>query len=206
MRRGIIKKLRRWFLSGIAVILPVGVTVFVLLKLFQLLDGIFAKIIIWVFGREIPGIGLLLIILLVLIIGILASNLFGKRLIGWFQKIITKVPIVKTVYKPVNKIVSAISDDKTKSFQKVVAVEFPMKGTQSIGFITNDRISIDNVGKLCVFIPTTPNPTNGFLVIMDEKDVIELDISVSEGLNAVVSIGSAVHGNLNTLKTKVSKK
>lgn len=192
-------------MSGIAVILPVSVTVFVLLKLFQLLDGIFAKIIIWVFGREIPGIGLLLIILLVLIIGILASNLFGKKLIGWFQKVITRVPIVKTIYKPVNKIVSAISDDKTKSFQKVVAVEFPMKGTQSIGFITNDRISIDNAGKLCVFIPTTPNPTNGFLVVMDKDDVTELDMSVSEGLNAVVSIGSAIHGNINTVKTKVSE-
>lgn len=179
--------------------MPVGVTVFVLLKLFQLLDGIFAKIIIWAFGREVPGIGVLAIILLILIIGILASNLFGKRLIGWFQRIITKVPIVKTIYKPVNKIVSAISDDKTKSFQKVVAVEFPMKGTQSIGFITNDRISIDSVGKLCVFIPTTPNPTNGFLVIMDKDDVTELDMSVSEGLNAVVSIGSAMHGKINTL-------
>lgn len=164
-----------------------------------------AKIIIWTFCREIPGIGLLLIILLVLIIGMLASNLFGKKLIGWFQKVITKVPIVKTIYKPVNKIVSAISDDKTKSFQKVVAVEFPMKGIQSIGFITNDRLSIDNVSKLCVFIPTTPNPTNGFLVVMDKDDVTELDMSVSEGLNAVVSIGSAIHGNINTVKTKVSE-
>jgi uncharacterized membrane protein len=197
------RKLKRWFLSGLAVIAPVGVTLFILFKIFEILDGILSKAIVSIFGEKIPGVGLVAIILLILIIGMATSNIFGKRIFGWIQKIISKIPIVKIVYKPIQKIVSAFSNDKSKSFQKVVLVEFPMKGMQNIGFITNDNVSIEGSDKICVFIPTTPNPTNGYLVVMDYEKVVELDISVSEGLNYVISIGSIMHGDLKTLKPSV---
>ena len=198
------KNIRKWFLTGIAAILPVGVTIFVLMWLFNLLDGILAGPVMWIFRREVPGIGLLAIIILIFVVGMFASNMFGKKMVNWLQKMLAKIPIIGTIYKPVSKIASGVSSEKSKSFQKVVTVEFPSKGTTSIGFITNDRISFAGDNKVCVFIPTTPNPTNGFLVFVEKEDVTELDVSLSEGLNMVISIGSAIHGDIS-LKNEADK-
>lgn len=194
------KKIKKWFLSGLAVIIPLVVTIFALTWLFKLLDGLLKEVVIWAFGKETPGVGLLLILVLIFCVGILTSNIFGKKIVGYLQKNIGKIPIVKTIYNPVAEIISGITSEKSQSFQKVVLVEFPMKGIKSIGFITNDNISVDNQDQICVFIPTTPNPTNGFLTMIDKENVEILDISINEGLNMVVSIGSALQGNINTKK------
>ena len=186
------KALRKWFLAGIAVALPLVVTIYVLGWLFNLLDGILAEPIHLIFGKDIFGVGALAIVLLILIIGMLTSNYIGKKMVGWFHALLEKIPIVGNVYKPVSKIAASISSEKSKSFQKVVTVEFPSKGMLSIGFITNEDVAFGGNDKVCVFIPTTPNPTNGFLIFVDKENVTELDISVSEGLNMVVSIGSAI--------------
>ncbi len=119
------KKLRKWFLAGLAVVLPAGITIYVLLWLFNLADGILSKPVLWIFGREMPGVGLAAIIIVLLIIGMLTSNFVGKKLVGWFHSLIEKIPIVGNVYKPVSKIAASISAEKSRSFQKVVAVEFP---------------------------------------------------------------------------------
>lgn len=186
------KTIRRWFLAGIAVVLPLGVTVFVLIWLFNLLDGILAAPVSWVFGRDVPGVGLLAIVVLLFVTGMLTSNLIGKKMVGWLHKLVAKIPIIGSIYKPISKIATSFSSENSKNFQSVVTVEFPTKGITSIGFITNDEIAFGGDDKVCVFIPTTPNPTNGFLVFVEKEDVTELDVSVSEGLNMVVSIGSAI--------------
>ena len=190
------KKIERWFLSGIAVVLPVAVTVFVLIWLFNLLDGILNNFIKKIFNIDIPGLGLLALIIIIFLVGMFTSNFIGKKITGWFENIIGKIPLIKTVYNPVRKIISGLSSEKTDSFQKVVLVEFPQKGRKSIGFITNSDFSVDEKENVSVFIPTTPNPTNGFLIIVDRKDVEVLDMTVNEGLNAVVSIGSALEGDI----------
>jgi uncharacterized membrane protein len=194
------RKIERWFLSGIAVVLPVAVTVFVLIWLFNLLDGILRNLIDRLFGINIPGLGLLVLIVIIFLVGIFTSNFIGRKITGWFQKIIGKIPLFKTVYNPVRKIISGLSGEKTESFQQVVLIEFPQEGRKSIGFITNSDFSIDEGENVSVFVPTTPNPTNGFLIIVDKKDVEVLDMSVNEGLNAVVSIGSALEGNIKYKK------
>lgn len=190
------KKIERWFLSGIAVVLPVAVTIFVLIWLFNLLDGILNNFIKRIFNIDIPGLGLLALIIIIFLVGMFTSNFIGKKITGWFENIIGKIPLIKTVYNPVRKIISGLSSEKTDSFQKVVLVEFPQKGRKSIGFITNSDFSVDEKENVSVFIPTTPNPTNGFLIIVDRKDVEVLDMTVNEGLNAVVSIGSALEGDI----------
>lgn len=190
------KNIRKWFLSGIAVVLPVGVTIFVLIWLFNLLDGILAEPVSWAIGMEIPGVGLLAILIIIFVVGILTSNYIGKKMAGWFHALVTKIPIVGNVYKPVSKIANSLSSENTKSFQSVVTVEFPSKGIFSLGFITNDNVAFGGDDKVCVFIPTTPNPTNGFLVFVEKEQVTELDISVPEGLNMVVSIGSVIPDNV----------
>ena len=194
------KKIEKWFLSGIAVVLPVAVTIFVLVWLFNLLDGILRDLINKIFKVDIPGLGLLVLILLIFLIGMFTSNFVGRKITGWFEKIIGKIPLIKTVYNPVRKIISGLSSEKTESFQKVVMVEFPQKGRKSIGFITNSNFTLEGEEKISVFVPTTPNPTNGFLIIVDRKDVEILDMTVNEGLNTVVSIGSAIEGNIDIEK------
>lgn len=194
------KKIEKWFLSGLAVVLPVAVTGFVLVWLFNLLDGILKNLIKKIFGWTIPGLGLLVLLALIFIIGVFTSNFVGKKIAGWFEKIMGKIPLIKTIYNPIRKIISGLSSEKADSFQKVVSIDFPKKGIKSIGFITNSSFSIKGEDKISVFIPTTPNPTNGFLVLVDRNDVEVLDITVNEGLNMVVSIGSAIEGNLDTEK------
>ncbi len=198
-----LKKIERWFLSGIAVVLPVAVTIFVLIWLFNLLDGILRDLINKIFKVDIPGLGLLVLILLIFLIGMFTSNFVGRKITGWFEKIIGKIPLIKTVYNPIRKIISGLSSEKTESFQKVVMVEFPQKGRKSIGFITNSNFTLKGEEKISVFVPTTPNPTNGFLIIVDRKDVEILDMTVNEGLNTVVSIGSAIEGNIDIEKGNI---
>jgi len=200
------KKIKKWFLSGIAVVLPVAVTIFVLIWLFNLLDGVFRALIKRIFDIDILGLGLLVLILLIFLIGMFASNFVGKKITIWFEKIIGRIPLIKTVYTPVRKIISGLSSEKTESFQKVVLVEFPQKGCKSIGFITNSSFSVDEKDNISVFIPTTPNPTNGFLIIVDRNDVEVLDMTVNEGLNAVVSLGSALEGDIKFEKDNKNDK
>ncbi|MBN1624364.1 MAG: DUF502 domain-containing protein [Clostridia bacterium] len=194
------KLIRKWFLSGIAILLPVGLTAFVLVWIFNLLDGILRGIVSKIFGKEIPGLGLLILFIIIFIVGMLTSNFVGGKIAGWFEKLVGKIPLIKTVYNPIRKITSGLSSDKNESFKKVVLIEFPKAGTKSIGFITNSDFSICGTDKLSVFIPTTPNPTNGFLVLVEKDDVEILDITVNEGLNMVVSMGSAIEGDLKTKK------
>ena len=190
------KKIKKWFLSGIAVVLPVAVTVFVLIWLFNLLDGILRNLIDRIFGVNIPGLGLLALLIIIFLIGMFTSNFVGRKITGWFEKLIGNIPLIKAVYNPIRKIISGLSSEKADSFQKVVLVEFPQKGRKSIGFITNSNFSVDEKDNISVFVPTTPNPTNGFLIIVDRKDVEVLEMTVNEGLNAVVSIGSALEGDI----------
>ena len=192
------KLIRKWFLSGIAILLPVGLTAFILVWLFNLLDGILSGIVSKIFGKEIPGLGLLILLITIFIVGMLTSNFVGGKITGWFEKLVGKIPLIKTVYNPIRKITSGLSSDKNESFKKVVLIEFPKEGTKSIGFITNSDFSIKGEEKISVFIPTTPNPTNGFLVLVDKKDVEILDVTVNEGLNMVVSMGSAFEGDIKT--------
>jgi uncharacterized membrane protein len=196
------RKIEKWFLSGLAVVLPVAITIFVLIWLFNLLDGILRNLIDRLFGINIPGLGLLVLIIIIFLIGMFTSNFIGRKITGWFEKLIGKLPLFKTVYNPMKKIISGLSGEKTESFQKVVLIEFPQKGHKSIGFITNSDFSVDERENISVFVPTTPNPTNGFLIIVDRKDVEVLDMTVNEGLNAVVSIGSTLEGDISFKKDK----
>jgi len=195
------KKIRTWFLSGLSVILPIGLTVFVLSKLFYFLDGILREWVVRTFGVDIPGLGLIFVVFIVLVVGMITSNFFGKKIVKFGETILGKIPFIKTIFNPIREIVSNLSANKSGSFKQVVLLDFPMKGTKSIGFITSDQLSVNDEKKMAVFIPTTPNPTNGYLVIVEKGTVEVLDITVEEGLKMIVSMGSAMCRNFNTLDT-----
>lgn len=197
------KSFRKWFLSGIATILPLGITVLVLIWVFNLFDGALEKPMIWILGRKIPGLGLLVFVTFVILVGMLTSNLIGKKIAQWGESLLSRIPLINIIYNPIKDVVTTLSNNKSKSFQRVALVEFPSKGIKSIGFVTNSSFTIDGKEKLSVFIPTTPNPTNGFLVIMEKNNVTLLDIPIDEGIKMVVSMGSVMKDNIDTLKEDI---
>ena len=191
-QRGVLSWLRRRFVVGFLVALPLVVTLFFARFLFQLMDRWFRPISRQLFEREIPGIGLLLVIAALLVLGIVATNMIGGRLLGLFERLLARVPLLSPIYQGARQITEAIQIRETAEFRKVVLLEFPKAGVRSIGFVTRE---LGRGTKLCdepsymVFVPTTPNPTSGFLVAAPKRDVTVLDISVEEGVKMLISGG-----------------
>lgn len=187
------KRLRKLFVTGLFVLLPVVATIYILLFLFNIFDGLFRGVLQTVFGRSLPGVDVVFTLLLVLLTGFLATNIIGKKIIVSLEKMIGKVPVMNSVYSALKQVVDAFSPDQTNAFQRVAMVEYPRKGTWSIGFVTG--ISSGEVQRktehevLNIFIPTTPNPTSGFLIFVPKQDVIFLEMSVEDGLKLIISGG-----------------
>lgn len=179
------------FLTGFFAILPMGLTVWLLYKVVIIGDAFFEKILLQYLDKPIPGLGFAITILLIFVIGILVNSLLGKKLRTLVELLFLKLPIIKTIYTPLKDITDNFSKKGSSNFKKVVFINFPNdKLSKSLGFITKENIVINEEVKTAIFIPTTPNPTNGFLIYLNKDDYTELDISVEEALKTIVSIGS----------------
>ena len=188
--KSILKRLGSWFLAGIFVIVPIGATVLILLWLFNWIDDILQPVIVHFWGQRIPGVGFGVIVVLIFVAGVIASNFFGKRLVSYSERyVINKIPVIGQLYKGIKQILESFSKSSKNGFLKVVMVEFPRKGIKAIGFITNETVTESGVKQYYVFIPTSPNPTGGFLQIMTEEEIIWTKLSVDEGLKLVISAG-----------------
>ncbi len=192
--RSIGRFLRSRLLAGILVLVPIGVTYFVLKWVFNTLDNILAPYIQELIGRDIPGVGLAATIVLVLLAGLFGTNVLGKHLLVYFDKGLSRVPVVAGIYTSTKQFMEAIGTANTKSFKRVVMVEYPRKGLLTFGFVTKDVYTM--MGKdgsktevMNVFVPSTPNPTTGFLIVVQKSQVIGLDLSVEDGVKLVVSGG-----------------
>ncbi len=193
--------LRKYVIAGLLVWLPLAATVVIIKLVIDLLD----KIILFLpleyrpeslFGFSIPGFGLILAIGVLLLTGMLATNLLGRQIVSLWEAILSRIPIVRSIYNAVKQIASTVLTSKGKSFRKVVMAEYPRKGIWSIGFLTNDDVAVNCEGiedhMLAVFLPTTPNPTSGFILLFAKQDIIELDMSVEDGFKFIISIGVVV--------------
>jgi len=184
------KKIRTHFLAGILVILPIGLTVWIFVWIFTGIDDFIQRIVIRpIFGHEITGVGFAITVVLIYVVGLIASNVVGRRLIRYGESLLAKVPIARTLYTAFKQILGSFSEPRQTGFMQVVLVEFPRRGTRTIGFITNEQSDESGRKLLNVFIPTSPNPTSGFLQILDEDEVIRTNISVDAALKMVVSGG-----------------
>ena len=189
-------KIRNLFLTGLAVILPAIITIWALIWLFKLVDGILGSIIYPIIGQQIWGLGFVSTFLLIIGMGAIAEHIDGKKMLIKIESIIDKIPIARNIYNPTKQVVEAFGGKKT-SFQKVVMGEYPRKGMWAIGFVTNDDVAhkIKVEGKdleahwMCVFFPTTPNPTSGYFVLVPRNDIKTLDMTVEQGLRMIVSGG-----------------
>ncbi|STY29332.1 transmembrane protein [Legionella wadsworthii] len=190
--------LRRYLLAGLVVWLPILVTIGVLRFIIDLLDNTLALIPKayqpeQLIGHYIPGFGVILSLVILIATGIIATNYFGQRLVAWGESILVRIPLVRSIYKTVKQVINAVLSTNSEAFRKVVLVEYPRKGMWSIAFQTGtansaiaDRI---NEELISIFIPTTPNPTSGFLMMLPRNDVIEMDMSIDEALKFIISLG-----------------
>lgn len=193
-------KIRNVFLTGIFALLPLVVSYYFLDFLFNSMTGFVLPYIDTLDLKYSIGmpmftkkmISFFLFLLIVFLAGIITKNYFGKKLIIYFERIIEKIPLVKTVYNATKQIIVTFQSTKTDTFKKVVLVEYPRKGLYSVGFVTNNRNILQD-GKeydyYSVFIVTTPNPTSGFIIIVPKSDVIVIDISVQDAFKYIMSAG-----------------
>ena len=202
------RQLRNLFITGLLVLVPLGTTVWIVYKLFDLADRNirnlfqphFNTLCQYFFDRTFPippyGVGVVVTLLVILAAGLLARNLIGRRLISLLEKLMLRVPVVRQIYVAIKQISEAFLHRKRKLFNETVLIEYPRRGIYSIGFVTSEapstfkqRIASD---LLCVFVSTTPNPTSGVLVMVPRRDVIPLNIPVEEGMKMVISAGIVV--------------
>lgn len=191
--------MRRYLLAGIVVWMPIWVTYVVIRFVVGLLDGSLALIPKpyqpeQLIGHPIPGLGFILTMIIVLLTGVLATNFLGHRLVASWEKLLARIPVIRSIYSAVKQVVQAFTQPASGSFRKVLLVEYPRKGIWSVGFQTASQFTkAPQEGNMVpVFIPTTPNPTSGFLIIVPEQETIHLDMSIEEAFKLIVSLGVAM--------------
>ncbi len=190
--------LKKYIIAGLLVWLPFAATVVIVKLLIDLLDKTMLLLPpewhpVALVGFSIPGFGIILALSILLLTGMLAANLFGRRFVEIWERILNKIPLVRSIYSSIKQISNTIFDPSGKSFRKVVMLQYPRKGVWSIGFLTNDNVgdemsAVDD-RLVAIFIPTTPNPTSGFIVMVRNDEITELDMSVEEGFKFIISIG-----------------
>ncbi len=183
------RKLRAQFLTGIIVIVPITLTVWVLVWIFLTIDSILRPVIVFMFGWAVPGVGFAVTILLIYLAGVIASNVGGRALIHYGETLLAKLPVVRQLYTSIKQILEGFSTPGKTGLMQVVLVEFPRKGMRTIGFITNESSDESGNKVINIFIPTSPNPTSGFLQIVREEEIIRTTIPVNEALKMVISAG-----------------
>lgn len=203
MTQKLSKKIQRYFLTGIVVLTPIVLTIYIFWKIFIIFDNWMAGVLQFLFVRilgitnyyhRIPGLGILVMILLIILVGILTRLYVGRKLLDLGNWIAGKIPFFNSIYMTLKQIVEALFSDKGEVFRKAVLIEYPRKGIYSIGFMTQDtRGEVQNRAPkdlISVFIPTTPNPTSGFLLFVPKEDAIELKMSIEDAIKLIVSGGA----------------
>jgi uncharacterized membrane protein len=192
--------LRRYLMAGLLVWVPLGVTLLIVAFLVDLMDQTLLLLPTAIqpehlLGFRIPGLGLVLTAIVVLVTGMVVTNLFGMQLFTIGERLLQRIPLVRSIYASVKQVTESMFSSG-KSFRKVVLVEYPRKGMWSLAFQTGagaDEISRKTGQEIVnIFIPTTPNPTSGFFLMVPRDDVIELDMNVDQGLKMLLSVGVVV--------------
>lgn len=194
--KAVFRRLRNWFFTGLVLLLPFALTFYVLTIGFHWLDAILGGFAARTVGRQIPGLGLIASLLLVLVAGAVASNLIGRRLLGWGETVLLKVPVFRSVYSTMKQVVDAFAGQDKSAFKEVVMIEYPRKGIYSVGFYTGN--GFEEAGAktgedwVTVFVPTVPNPTSGFFVLVPRREVVWLSMSVEDAIKMTISAGCII--------------
>jgi uncharacterized membrane protein len=185
--------IRRQFLAGVLVVVPLILTYVVLRFLFEAVDGILSPLIFKLLGYNIPGLGIITTILIILLTGFLTRNIIGSKLYHYGDRMLSRTPLIRIFYLAAKQLIEAVSVPNIKTFKEVVMIEYPRKGLYAIGFATTQIRFINGKdggrGLTGVFIPSTPTPMTGIIVFIAEEEINRLKITVEEGLKLIVSGG-----------------
>jgi uncharacterized membrane protein len=190
--------IRRYFVTGLLIWVPLAITAWVLSLIVGTMDQSL-RLLPSAFhpknslGVDVPGMGVILTLLIIFITGVLAANFIGQRLVVWWERLLTKIPVVNSIYNSVKQVSDTLFSSSGNAFRKALLVQYPREGSWTIAFLTGqpggdvtNHLQGDYVS---VYVPTTPNPTSGFFLMMPKQDVIELDMSVDEALKYIISMG-----------------
>ena len=188
------RRLRRYFLVGLVVMAPVGVTIWILRWLFETLDAILGIPLREVIGFRIPGLGLVLLVIFVLLVGFIVHLAAGRQLLRWWNAALLKFPLVGRIYSAVRQIVQTILGSHRTLFVRTVLIPYPTDGLWAVAFVTREDPPemVQVLGEPCVnvFVPTTPNPTSGFMLVVPKSKTREVDTTVEEAMKLVISAGA----------------
>lgn len=193
--RSLLKHLKKKFGTGLLVVIPLGITLFILRFLFNLADGVLAPAIqrtahfFFGEGHYIPGLGMIAGVLVIYIAGVVATNMFGRRLVDYWEGLLSRIPIVKSIYTSSKQILHVFSAGKEGNFRRAVYVQFPMENSYSLAFVTNTVRTESGKRYHTVFIPTSPNPTSGYVLILEENKVYPAAFGVEEAMKIIMSGG-----------------
>jgi len=205
MRKKIRKSIKGVLLTGIAAIIPVGVTLYILYLIIGMMNNL-VKIIPARFHPDqvlpfhLPGLGVIITFILIFIVGLVTKSYLGKKLIALGERVVGKIPLVRGIYNALKQFVDAVFSDKGQGFKRAVLIEYPRKGLYSIAFVTSfsrGEVQVKTEQRCVnVFVPTTPNPTSGFYIMVPETDMINLDMTVEEAFTLIMSGGIVSPGDI----------
>ncbi len=192
-------KLKKYFLTGLLVVVPISMTVLVIRWLFRFINSLLISVLPEIlrpevlYGIPVPGISLVATFLLILLVGVLAANIFGRSLVTFSENLVDRIPLVKGVYTLFKQVSDTVLKRDHGAFRKVVLIEYPRKEIWAVAFVTGkstgevQRVTAENL--VNVFVPTTPNPTSGFYILVPEEDLIVLKMTVEEAFKLIISGG-----------------
>ena len=202
--------MRKWLFSGLLTLVPLVITLWVLDWVVSTLDQTLRILPeAWqpqqLLGMNIPGLGVLFALLIVLSIGALASNFIGNKLVNWWHALLHRIPVVRSIYSGVKQVSDTLFSEKGNAFRKALLVQWPREGMWTIAFLTGQpggdvARHLNGQDYVSVFVPTTPNPTGGYFVMVHKRDCVELTMSVDEALTYVISMGVIVPGGPKALE------
>jgi len=190
--------IRRYFVTGLLIWVPLAITAWVLSLIVGTLDktlhvlpsAFHPK---QTLGVDLPGAGVILTLLIIFLTGVLAANFIGQRLVKWWELLLARIPVVNSIYNSVKQVSDTLFSSSGNAFRKALLVQYPREGSWTIAFLTGqpggDVVTHLKGDYVSVYVPTTPNPTSGFFLMMPKQDVIELDMSVDEALKYIISMG-----------------
>jgi len=204
------RSFKQYFITGLLVWLPMGITIWVLTWLVGLLDGIFLAVLYAAdtlipgihkaaeYLRGVPGMGVFLVMVVIVATGVFVANMFGQWWLHKWHGLMNRIPVVRTIYTSVKQVADTLFSGSGNAFSKALLVQYPRQGSWTIAFLTGTPSGevaqhLDQT-MVSVYVPTTPNPTSGFFLMMPKSDVIELDMSVDDALKYVISMGVVVPG------------
>jgi uncharacterized membrane protein len=196
-------KVRKYLIAGLLVWVPVGITILVSKLLIDLLDR--SMVLLpppWrpenLLGFSLPGIGIIISAIIILTTGFIVTNMVGRRMVSLGESLLEKIPFVRSIYSAVKQVTETILSQDKNSFRQVLLIEYPRKGVWTVAFQTSESMDmLNDLTKqklITVFIPTTPNPTSGFVLMIPKKDAIKLDIDVEDALKLIMSLGVVTPG------------